>query len=188
MKNYYEILEVDRHASLKVIKGVYKLHIKENHPDLFQGDEKLRAEEKLKELNEAYEVLSDEIKRKDYDKELDDEYESELTLLKEENENLKSVLMQENGNITRSFRENNFLKYQENNVNDEEYKTEEYEPDENITYENNSKYMTKLARKELVLKLVITICIVIAAAIGLYRSTGFNLFDVFWKALTAVFK
>lgn len=187
MKNYYEILEVDRHASLKVIKGVYKLHIKENHPDLFQGEEKLRAEEKLKELNEAYEVLSDEIKRKDYDKELAAEYESELTLLKEENESLKSALMQEEQTV-RSFRENNFSKYQENNVNNEEYEMEEYEPDENVTYENNNKYMTKLARKELLLKLVITICIVIAAAIGLYRSTGFNLFDVFWKALTAVFK
>lgn len=187
MKNYYEILEVDRHASLKVIKVVYKLHIKENHPDLFQGDEKLKAEEKLKELNEAYEVLSDDIKRKEYDKELDDEYESELTLLKEENESLKSVLRQEEQTV-RSFRENNFLKYQENNTNNEEYEMDEYEPDENVTYENNSKYMTKLARKELLLKLVITICIVIAAAIGLYRSTGFNLFDVFWKALTAVFK
>lgn len=188
MKNYYEILEVDRHASLKVIKGVYKLHIKENHPDLFQGEEKLRAEEKLKEFNEAYEVLSDEFKRQDYDKALDDEYENEITLLKEENETLKNALMHENENIAKSFRENNFLKYQENNVNDEEYKMEEYEPDENVTYENNSKYITKLARKEFLLKIVITICIVIAAAIGLYRSTGFNLFDVFWKALTAVFK
>ena len=40
MKNYYKILEVDKKASNKIIKGVYKLHIKENHPDLFQGPEK----------------------------------------------------------------------------------------------------------------------------------------------------
>ena len=40
MKNYYEILEVNPKASDEIIKKIYKIKIKKNHPDLFQGEEK----------------------------------------------------------------------------------------------------------------------------------------------------
>jgi len=72
MKNYYELLEVDKNASAEIISKVFKFHIKKNHPDLYQGEKKLLAEEKLKELNEAYEVLSDLNKKKEYDKTIKD--------------------------------------------------------------------------------------------------------------------
>ena len=47
MENYYEILEVNEKASIEIIKKVFKIHIKKNHPDLFTGKEKLEAEEKV---------------------------------------------------------------------------------------------------------------------------------------------
>lgn len=71
MKNYYEILEVNENASKEVIDKVYKVLAKKYHPDLQQiSSDKKNAEEKLKEINEAYAVLSDDFKRKKYDEEL----------------------------------------------------------------------------------------------------------------------
>lgn len=72
MKNYYEILEINEKASQEVIEKVYKVLVKKYHPDLQENSgEKAKYEEKIKEINEAYEVLSDEAKRKEYDTELE---------------------------------------------------------------------------------------------------------------------
>lgn len=72
MKNYYEILEINEKASQEVIEKVYKVLVKKYHPDLQENSgEKAKYEEKIKEINEAYEVLSDEIKRKEYDTKLE---------------------------------------------------------------------------------------------------------------------
>lgn len=65
-KDYYEILGVSKDASDKDIKNAYRKLAKKYHPDLNQGDQK--AADKLKEVNEAYEVLSDSEKRKKYDR------------------------------------------------------------------------------------------------------------------------
>ena len=67
MKNYYEILEVDQKASKEVIEKAYKVLAKKYHPDLQEEKNKKRAEEKIKNLNEAYEILSDENKKAKYD-------------------------------------------------------------------------------------------------------------------------
>lgn len=64
-KDYYEILGVSKDATSNDIKKAYKKLAKKYHPDLNQGDK--NAEEKFKEINEAYEVLGDEGKRKKYD-------------------------------------------------------------------------------------------------------------------------
>lgn len=69
-KNYYYILEVSKNASQEVIKNAYKALVKKYHPDNFQTErEKKEAEEKIKKVFEAFEVLGDEDKRKAYDKE-----------------------------------------------------------------------------------------------------------------------
>lgn len=70
MKNYYELLEVSEKASPEVIKKAYTTLVKKYHPDLQPDSEKKKAEEKIKEINEAYEVLSDENKRESYDRKL----------------------------------------------------------------------------------------------------------------------
>jgi len=71
MKNYYEILEVDKHASIEIIDKAYKVLAKKYHPDMHMGDKKTWAEEHFKKISEAYEVLSDESKRISYDQELE---------------------------------------------------------------------------------------------------------------------
>jgi curved DNA-binding protein len=67
-KDYYEILGVDRNATDKEIKLAFKKLAKKYHPDLHTGEDKKVAEEKFKEMNEAYEVLSDREKREKYDR------------------------------------------------------------------------------------------------------------------------
>jgi curved DNA-binding protein len=64
-KDYYKVLGVDRDADLKEIKRAYRKLALEHHPDKNPGDK--RAEERFKEINEAYEVLGDPEKRAKYD-------------------------------------------------------------------------------------------------------------------------
>lgn len=70
MKTLYEILEVSENASKEVIEKAYRVLAKKYHPDLQTEENKLEAEKRMKEINEAYSVLSDEIKRKDYNNKL----------------------------------------------------------------------------------------------------------------------
>ena len=65
VKDYYEILGINRKASQDEIKKAYRKLARKYHPDLNPGDKS--AEQKFKELNEAYEVLGDEKKRAEYD-------------------------------------------------------------------------------------------------------------------------
>ena len=64
-KDYYQTLGVPRTASADDIKKSFRKLAREFHPDI--AKDKKRAEEKFKEINEAYEVLSDADKRKKYD-------------------------------------------------------------------------------------------------------------------------
>lgn len=67
-RDYYETLGVNREASEEEIKKAYRRLARQYHPDLQSGDhQKKAAEEKFKEINEAYEVLSDPEKRRRYD-------------------------------------------------------------------------------------------------------------------------
>ncbi len=65
MKNYYDILEISRTATAKEIKTAYRAHALKWHPDKNPGSR--AAEDKFKEILEAYEVLKDPAKRLRYD-------------------------------------------------------------------------------------------------------------------------
>lgn len=65
VKDYYEILGVHRDADPKEIKSAYRDAAKRRHPDISS-----ESGEKFKELQEAYETLSDPVRRADYDREL----------------------------------------------------------------------------------------------------------------------
>ena len=64
-RDYYEVLGLQKGASADEIKKSYRKLAKENHPDLHPGDKE--CEERFKEINEAYEILSDDDKRAKYD-------------------------------------------------------------------------------------------------------------------------
>lgn len=66
--DYYKILGVERDADAKKIKTAYRKLARKWHPDLHRGKKREEAEEKIKEINEAYEVLGDTEKRALYDR------------------------------------------------------------------------------------------------------------------------
>lgn len=69
-KSYYDILELQKNASVDEIKQAYRKLAKKYHPDLYthaSEAEKKKAEAKIKEINQAYSVLSDPQKKKVYD-------------------------------------------------------------------------------------------------------------------------
>src|SRR3954449_340387 len=64
-KDYYAALGVSKTANQADIKKAYRKLARQHHPDANKGD--AASEEKFKEISEAYDVLSDETKRKEYD-------------------------------------------------------------------------------------------------------------------------
>ena len=66
-KDYYKILELKTNkVSSEEIKNAYRLAVKKNHPDL-NVEDKL-AEEKIKDINEAYKILSNNTTKRKYDR------------------------------------------------------------------------------------------------------------------------
>ena len=135
-KNYYEILEIDKNASPEIIKKAYSTLAKKYHPDLQPDEKKHEAEEKFKLINEAYETLSDESKRAEYDSNLienlvsQEQYDS----LNQENEYLRNVINELNKkNLSNQDNTNNFHPNTYNIPN----RNNEYE---NNNFHNNSNY------------------------------------------------
>ena len=78
MKDYYGILEVNSNASDEIIEKAYKTLVKKYHPDLYSSVQKIEAEKRLKDINEAYHILSDKFLRSQYDLELQKEKEQKM--------------------------------------------------------------------------------------------------------------
>lgn len=80
MKNYYKILEVEKHVSAEELKKAYRNLAKKYHPDKYVNETLVKQNEVkdiFAQINEAYQVLSNETSRKEHD----------LTLLKNKKEN-----------------------------------------------------------------------------------------------------
>lgn len=177
MKNYYEILEVNEKASQEIISKVFKMHIKKWHPDLYQGDEKIEAENKTKELNEAYSILSDETKRANYDMELQSEKnissgESyELETLREENEMLKRSLEKRdqiiNNLIHPSSETSKRMHYYNEEDYDDEYEYEDYSQEEQSP-DNNYQYSKIDAFKDFLIRIIACFFILLAGSIIIF--------------------
>ena len=93
-KNYYDILQINQNASPEIIEKAYKTLAKKYHPDLQEESNKKEAEEILKEINEAYEILSDSNKKALYDQNLKNETisQEDYDEIYEENQNLKNAI------------------------------------------------------------------------------------------------
>ena len=145
MKNYYEILEVDKNASKEIIEKAYKTLAKKYHPDVQEASKKTVAEEKMKLINEAYSTLSDEYKKEEYDKQLEDDTISkeEYQEIVQENIELKRKIQSNlnNNNTKINQQYTNYNQYQNNRVVD------------NKTQNNNSAY-NKQAYEEQINKAV----------------------------------
>lgn len=112
-KNYYQILQVDSNASSEIIDKAYKTLIKKYHPDLQTEENKVYATEMIKKLNEAYEVLSNDEKRRLYDinlnknnisiKEYNNLYNQNIELKNQLNNNMNK---QENIVVNNNYKEN----------------------------------------------------------------------------------
>lgn len=94
MKNYYKLLEVDRNASKEMIDKAFRVLAKKYHPDVQEESKKAWAESKFKEINEAYEILSNESKRKDYDINFQEIEELQYQKLTKQNEQLQNLVNQ----------------------------------------------------------------------------------------------
>ena len=91
--DYYKILEVPENADISEIKKKYRKMVMKYHPDRNAGDEK--TVKKFREITEAYEVLSNGEKRKEYD-------------YKRENENNHTKKKNDKENFKNKYSENNF--------------------------------------------------------------------------------
>ena len=143
-QNYYEILEVNKNASPEIIEKAYKTLVKKYHPDLQQDENKNKYEEKIKKINEAYDILSDPEKRKKYDLNLKN---TEISIndynsLYQENINLKNNLniLKEKLNYLNNIQNN----YEKNNLNynNLEYNKNNYTKN-NINQEYSDNYYTE---------------------------------------------
>lgn len=68
MKDYYKILQIDPEASLEVMNGAYRSLVKQCHPDQFHTSRKSVMNEKMREINEAYQILSNPTSRAEFDR------------------------------------------------------------------------------------------------------------------------
>lgn len=204
MKNYYDELEVSRNASKEVIEKVYKVLAKKYHPDITKEENKVQAEEKFKAISEAYEILSDEEKRKKYDFELENSnptvsYEDYVRIVKERDElnyalnNLKASIYNNNSinynNVNYTSNTEYNTKYNEthtsNNYNTQTYNRNEYNsPKKRYYYASTGRPASvfdyiKYKIKEFFKSLFILILSIILAILIFGTFTNFNILHFF---------
>ena len=140
MKNYYGELEVSKTASKEVIGKVYKILAKRYHPDTTKEIDKQAAEEKFKIISEAYEVLSDDEKRKKYDIELEQSnptisYQEYINVVNQRDtlnhalNNLKAQFYQNANSFNTNnsqYNGNNQSQYRQNQFNQTQYQQNQY--------------------------------------------------------------
>lgn len=164
-QNYYDILEINKNASPEIIEKAYKTLVKKYHPDLQKNNLKNNYEEKIKKINEAYEILSNPEKRKKYDlilknKEISIE---DYNNLYNENIKLKNEL---------NYLKNNFNKIQ-NNIQNNYNISKNNENKINQIYNQKTKNNKYILNNKKILKdflaLILTILIIIIISFILWH-------------------
>lgn len=141
----YEMLQVSENASQEIIEKAYKVLAKKYHPDLQQEKDKKSAEDMMKKINEAYDVLGNSEKRAEYDKELQAKREQERIEENSYNTNVNYNNNRDycsNANTTYEKNSNNYdyekerLKYEKKLQQEELKKRKKMQEDLNKEYEN----------------------------------------------------
>lgn len=126
MNTLYDVLEVSEKASKEVIEKAYKILVKRYHPDVQTEENRDKAEEMIKKVNNAYDILSDDYKRAQYDEKLKQEREnanqqSEIEEKKQyENQNPVNTNVQNNNYEQHDNEQYNNQDYNSQNPNDVE--------------------------------------------------------------------
>lgn len=169
-KNYYEILEVDKNASKEIIDKAYKTLAKKYHPDLQEGQSKKENEEKMKLINEAYSVLSDETRKNTYDEQLQNSMVSQEEYQKILQENM--VLRQEVERLTENISTNN-LQEQYINRNDYDNLQNQYNQRINTTVRQAYQdiYAQNMQKRGYRFKYKDTVKVCIRVVVGLFCIT-----------------
>ena len=164
MKNYYEILEVNKKASKEVIEKAYKVLVKKYHPDLYSGQKKEYAEKKIKEINEAYNVLTDEFMKEQYDAELEKQ-EQETLYRKYGNQQSNNTNVQ-----NKNTNNNNKSSEQEKEVQDFNERMKKHKVGSFsgiIEYKPKRDEIKEITKKD-ILAFVLTIIVVILIGVALW--------------------
>lgn len=200
MKNYYDELEVSKTSSKEIISKVYKILAKKYHPDTTKEEDRQAAEEKFKAISEAYEVLSDEEKRKKYDQELEQlnptiSYEEYKKLINERDE-LNSTLNKLKNSLNNNINTNSI---HNTNQNINHQYTNSYNNSNSYNSNTNTSYTSKKAKyyytntgkpasifdyfkykvKRFFTNIIILILSIILAILIVGTLTDFNLFNFF---------
>ncbi len=127
-KDYYKLLEIDRNASPEIIEKAYKTLAKKYHPDLQDELNKKKSEEIFKQINEAYQTLSDPISKANYDQTLanNDISQDKYDEMYKQNQILKNKL-------------NDLQSKQYSQPTNTEYNEQHYTPDLDTKNENYSR-------------------------------------------------
>lgn len=141
MKNYYEILEVSPNASYEVIEKAYRTLVKKYHPDLQFNQNSSSYEKKIRDITEAYNILSDKISRTEYD-----------IKLKLYNKNLNSSDKVKKNNINQDTE-------RQNNSNSSNFNIKKYISAIGQTIYNETKKDKKERNRDLI-ALLLTIAVV----------------------------
>lgn len=167
MVTLYEILEVSENASDEVIEKAYKVLAKRYHPDLQNVKDKVYAEEKMKEINKAYEILTDTKKRQEYDNELKRIRDREIYI--KEQEFLKRAINENKIKEEQNTKDDSSYNMQEHN----RYKKYSYKEQQKEEIRNQRDYIRKYMRylrkmkAEMTIEKIRDFCITILIMIGI---------------------
>lgn len=173
MKNYYEILEVDKNASYEIIEKAYKTLAKKYHPDLQNSD---KSQNKMQQINEAYEILSNDFKRREYDEKLQKQNVSieEYNKIIQENNKLRRDLQR----ITASNNEMNSNQIDGLQFVRRYYRQMKKVSGQQIQYNQNKKKISIEKIKGLIIYVLVIIAIILVlTVVPISRNFFVNLYN-----------
>ena len=171
--NFYKVLNVSTNATEKDIKKAYRLLAKKYHPDTYEGD-KAFAENKMQEINIAYDTLSNSKLRKEYDEKLGINATTKYDGPSKNTNYYKSRYTnnpynKDGVNYEVRYRPNNSkIKYDSNGYAESNYYT--YESSKKWKPENQFSIKEKLRGKNLIYTLTILIVAILLISITIYKA------------------